>query len=463
MNFKLLLSALRARFRLFCLILVTTVVTTAAISLMVPKSYVATASLLLDGKDEQSMRNTNAPPERERPGYLQTQVEIISSPKVARRVIADLKLAENPTVREAFERRSGPGSIEDWLTESLTREVKVDTSQSSLIQIAFASPDPHFSAQVANAYAKAYVDTVLELRVEPTRQTSLWFDEQLKGLRDNMVQAEQRLTSFQQENGIVSSDERYDLDHIQLADLASEAAKSRDFGSDSGGRGTARGTMPEVMSNPAIQSLKTDLLRAEAKLQQISTELGSKHPQYLRQQAEVRGLRERLNSEIGNVTASAEVAAQRSRQRKERLLSEIAAQRERVLGLKQARNQLAMLTHDVDIAQRTYDTAMQRFMASKIESHALQTNVNILDHAVPPTRPARPRIGLNIALSFVIGILLALAAVHLLEMLDQRVRLLEDLNIYPQVPLLAVLHNEDPNDDRLLGAPGPRNALPAPG
>lgn len=463
MNFKLLLSALRARFRLFCLILITTVVTTAAISLMVPKSYVATASLLLDGKDEQSMRNTNAPPERERPGYLQTQVEIISSPKVARRVIADLKLAENPTVREAFERRSGPGSIEDWLTESLTREVKVDTSQSSLIQIAFASPDPHFSAQVANAYAKAYVDTVLELRVEPTRQTSLWFDEQLKGLRDNMVQAEQRLTSFQQENGIVSSDERYDLDHIQLADLASEAAKSRDFGSDSGGRGTARGTMPEVMSNPAIQSLKTDLLRAEAKLQQISTELGSKHPQYLRQQAEVRGLRERLNSEIGNVTASAEVAAQRSRQRKERLLSEIAAQRERVLGLKQARNQLAMLTHDVDIAQRTYDSAMQRFMASKIESHALQTNVNILDHAVPPTRPARPRIGLNIALSFVIGILLALAAVHLLEMLDQRVRLLEDLNIYPQVPLLAVLHNEDPNDDRLLGASGPRNALPAPG
>ncbi|HET7775423.1 MAG TPA: chain length determinant protein EpsF [Azospira sp.] len=463
MNFKLLLSALRARFRLFCLILITTVVTTAVISLMMPKSYVATASLLLDGKDEQSMRNTNAPPERERPGYLQTQVEIISSPKVARRVIADLKLAQNPTVREAFEKRGGPGTIEDWLTESLTREIKVDTSQSSLLQVAFASPDPHFSAQVANAYAKAYVDTVLELRVEPTRQTSLWFDEQLKGLRNNMVQAEQRLTNFQQENGIVSSDERYDLDHIQLADLASEAAKSRDFSGESGGRGTARGTMPEVMSNPAIQSLKTDLLRAEAKLQQISTELGSKHPQYLRQQAEVRGLREHLNSEIGNVAASAEVAAQRSRQRKERLLGEIAAQRERVLGLKQARNQLAMLTHDVDIAQRTYDTAMQRFLASKIESHALQTNVNVLDHAVPPPRAARPRIGLNIALSFAIGILLALAAVHLLEMLDQRVRLLEDLNLYPQVPLLAVLHNEDPNNDRLLGAPGPRNALPAPG
>ncbi|HEX5802014.1 MAG TPA: chain length determinant protein EpsF [Azospira sp.] len=463
MNIRLLLTALRARYRLFLLILFTTVATTAAITLLLPKSYVATASLLMDGRDEQSMRSTSAPPERERAGYMQTQVDIISSPKVARRVIADLKLTENAEIREAFARRASAGTIEDWLADGLTREIKVDTSQSSIIQLAFASPDAQYSARVANAYAKAYVDTVLELRVEPTRQTSLWFDDQLKGLRDNMAQAERRLTEFQQAHGIVASDERYDLEHIQLTDLAGEAARSRDGAGEMRGNGSTRDSLPEIVANPGIQTLKTDLLRAEARLQQISTELGSRHPQYLRQQAEVNGLRQRVNSEIGMVVASAEVAAQRSRQRKERLLGEIAAQRDRVLGLKQARNQLAMLTHDVEIAQRTYDTAMQRFMASKIESRALQTNVSVLDPAVAPSRPARPRVALNIALSVIVGTLLAFAAVHLQEMFEQRVRLIDDLDAYPKVPLLAVLHRDDPAPGRLLGGPAPRHALPAPG
>lgn len=464
MNFKLLLTALRARHRLFFLIFFATVAATAIVSLVVPKSYVAKVSLLLDGKDEQSMRNVNAPPERERAGYMQTQVDIITSPKVARLVIADLKLAEDPVARKGFAAAGATGAIEDWLAESLAREVKVDTSQSSLVVLAFASPDPYFSAQVANAYAKAYVDTVLELRVEPTRQTSLWFDEQLKGLRDNMEQAERRLTDFQQEHGIVANDERYDVETIQLTDLAGQVAKTRDAGGDTWrSGGTAREALPEIIANPGIQTLKTDLLRAEAKLQQISAELGSRHPQYLRQQAEVLGLRERVNSEIGTVVAGAEQAAQRSRLRKERLLGEMAAQRDRVLGLKQARNQLAVLSHDVDIAQRTYDAAMQRFMASKIESRALQTNVSVLDQAVPPARPARPRIALNIALAVVVGVLLGLAAVHLLEMLEQRVRLLDDLAGDPRVPLLAVLNQEDPAAQRRLGSPGSRNALPAPG
>lgn len=468
MNFDihLLFSALRARYRIFFLILATTVVATLIVSLIVPKTYVAKVSLLLDGKDDQSMRNTAAPPERERAGYMQTQIDIITSPKVAYRVIGDLQLGKNPDLRAAFDAAASKASIEDWLAEALLKQVKVDTSQSSIVQVSFAADEPRFAAQVANAFAKAYVDTVLELRVEPTRQTSIWFDEQLKVLRGNMEQAEKRLTDFQQENGIVAADERYDIENIQLADLAGLVVRSREPANGAAdGRSSAAGrdSLPEVLAHPGIQSLKTDLLRAETRLQERSAELGSQHPQYLRQLAEVQGLRERVNVETRNVVAGSEQAAQRSRQRKERLLGEMEAQRDRVLGLKQARNQLAVLTHDVDISQRTYDAAMQRFMASRIESHALQTNVSVLNPAVPPSRPLRPRLDLNLVIALVVGTLLGLAAVHLMETFDQRVRGYDDLAGNPQVPLLGTLNSWNPVEVRRLGPPAVRPALPEPG
>lgn len=455
MNFKLILSALRARYRLFFLILFITVSTTLVVSLLMPKSYVAQVSLLLDGKDEQSMRSTNVPPEWERAGYMLTQVDILTSPKVTRRVIADLTLASNPDVIDNYRSSDGIGTLEDWLAESLSKQIKVETSQSSLLQLSFSSPDPDYSARIANAYAKAYVDTVLELRVEPTRQTSIWFDEQLKGLRTNMAQAEQRLTDFQQEHGIVAKEEHLDIDNIQLTSLAGQLAST--------GNGIAAERQSGPASNVIVQRLKTDLLRAEAKLHEASVNFGSKHPQYQRQMAEVLGLRQQVAEETGNAIALAASAAERSRQSKNRLLSQITAQRDRVLGLKQARNQLVMLGHDVDMAQRTYDTAMQRFMASKIESRALQTNVSVLDQALPPSRAARPRIGLNIALSLFIGTLLGLAVVSLFELLDQRVRLQDDLSEHLQVPLLAVLSNETPTNSWLPALPAPRHALPAPG
>jgi chain length determinant protein EpsF len=467
MNFSFLFSALRARLPIFFAILAATVAATVVISLIVPKTYVAQASVLVDGKDEQSLGVlggvTRTPLDRDRiVGYLQTQVDILTSPRVARRVISDLKLTENPVVRASFEEDGGTGSIEEWLVESLRKRLKADFSQSSLIRLTYSSSDPRLSAQLANAFAKAYVTTVLELRVEPTKQTSLWFDEQLKGLRDHMVQAEKRLSDFQRQTGIVAVDERYDVESLQLADLARNFAAARE---PVNGLNTARGTggLPEIVTNPHVQSLKVDLARAEAALEKLSADYGTAHPQYQRQHAEVQALRERVRSEIGNVIAAAGESAQRLRDRKNRLESEMEAQRKRVLDLKQAHNQLAMLSRDVDIAQRTYDTAMQRFMASKIESRALQTNVSILSPAVTPVDPARPKLLLNTGIAALIGAMLGLTAVYLLELSDQRVRFQSDLAGDPQVPLLAVLNPWDPGKDRLLGAPDARLALPGPG
>lgn len=466
MSFTFLLAALRARYRLFGTIVLSTVIATLAVSLIVSKTYVARASVLVDGKYAQSM-STNLPwQDRDRLGYLQTQVDILTSPKVAGRVIKDLKLNEDPELNKQFQGSGSTGSFNEWMTERLIRPLKIDTSESSIIHLTFSAADPVFAARIANGFSKAYIDTVLEMRVEPLRETSAWFDEQLKGLRDNIEQAQKRLTDFQQHNGIVANDENFDLENIQLADLARQVAGSR--GSADGFRSFDAASAESEYSagprtNPSIENLKSNLIRAEAKLHELSGELGVRHPHYQRQKAELDSLRDRMRTEMRLLATGSEQAMRKEQQRKERLVAAMAAQRERVLSLKQARNQIGALSNDVAIAQRTYDNAMQRFMASKIESRARISNVSLFNEALPPTKPSRPRLTLNLAVALAIGALLGLAAVHLTEISDHRVRLIDDLDGDPNTPLLAVLNARDADAGRYLANPiTPLHALPRP-
>ena len=304
MSLHQFLLALRARWAAFALVLAATVLTATVVSLVLPKTYVATGSVLVDAKDEQSLGNT-AVPVRLQAGYMQTQADIIASRKVALKVVSDLKLAQSSEARKEFERQHDGGSIEDWLVAMLLQQLKVDTSQSSLlqtqssvIQIAYSAPDPRFAADIANGFAKAYIDTALELRTEPSREAAAWFNEQMKELRANLEQAQARLTAEEKTKGIVATDERYDVDNARLAELSTQVVQAQSQTYDAMTRWQqardllAKGGSPEalqaVQANPLVQSIKTDLLRSEARAQEQSTQLGPNHPQYRRQAAESR-------------------------------------------------------------------------------------------------------------------------------------------------------------------------------
>jgi len=224
------LLALRARLGVLVMIVAATVLAATAGSLLLPKSYDATASLLVDARDEQSLSNSQRPilMPQERLSYLQTQRDILGSRKVARKVVHDLQLARQPSPYLTPERAGdSAAAIEDRLSEALLKRLKVETSQSNVIQATYSSADPAFSARVANAFAKAYIDTMLELRVVPAREAAAWFDQQLKGLRTNLETAQARLTTLHQQEQVVSMDEHVDVENARLAALSEEVVRAQ--------------------------------------------------------------------------------------------------------------------------------------------------------------------------------------------------------------------------------------------
>ena len=466
MNFHQFLLALRGRFWVFATLAISTAVVALAVSLALPKSYDSTVSLLLDNRDEQSLSGQQ-PSARERTGFMQTQMDIINSQRVARKVAEDLKLADNAQVQAAYKESGAKGDINDWLGSGLLQKLKVTSSQSSVILLTYSANDPEFAARAANGFAKAYMDTTLDLRVGPAKTATVWFDEQLKTLRKDFQDAQERLAAFQKSKGIVASDEKLDIESSRLAELTTQALRAADLTYESQSRSglangsKARENLPEVLGNPLVQTLKGEVLRAEAKLSELATRLGPNHPQYQQQAAEISALRSRMNAEVGKVVAGVQNVTAQSRAREASLQAALAEQRKRVVEMRDAKNEAFLLARDVETAQKAYEAAQARYTVSKVESGVRATNVTVLNDASVPSRAARPRVLVNTILGVIVGFVLGLAAVFLLELLDRRVRSTDDLETGLDAPVLGSLQPWQPS--RLLGGNGGNTrALPSP-
>jgi uncharacterized protein involved in exopolysaccharide biosynthesis len=208
-----------------------------------------------------------------------------------------------------------------------------------------------------------------------------------------------------------------------------------------------------VAANALINTLKTELGRAEARMEQESTVRGPNHPQFMRTSAEVQGLRAKIQVEMKKVVAGLGAAVERSRRREQDLQAAIEAQNKRLLELKDFRIEMAGMSRDIEAAQRSYDTVLTRYMTAKIEASAKQTNVALLSPAVEPIKPEHPKVGLIAGLSVMLGLMLATGIVYVLETLDRRVRSRFDLESRLAVPSLGLLSNWQ-SGSRLLPAPG---------
>jgi chain length determinant protein EpsF len=468
------MTALRARRKAFVLVLMATIVTAVAVAMVVPKRYVATATLLMDARDEQSMAPARMSP-RERSGYIATQIDLITSGRVAGRVVRDLKLAQKPGMREAYEADTGGViAIEDWIAANLIEKLKVDTSSGNVMFVSYSSDNPRFATSVANAFAKAYTETALDLRTEPTREAAEWFEQQLKGMRAQVTQAQSKLTSYQKAKGITFVDERTDVESTRLGELSTQYLLAKNATYDAQTRykqaqellagGASGEAIPEVLSNTFLNALKTELNRVEARMEQEATVLGDNHPSFVRTRSEVQGLRDQLKAETKKVIAGLGNAVEQARKREDELKQAVEAQSQRIYALKDYRAELATMSRDVDNAQRAYDTVLARFMTNKVDSGAKQTNVALLSPAIEPIKPAHPKVGLITGLAVLVGTLLAAGVVWVLETLDRRVRSRADLDSRLAVPSLGLLSRWQPSSGRLLPAPvrSAARALPHP-
>ncbi|MDP1535397.1 MAG: GNVR domain-containing protein, partial [Rubrivivax sp.] len=253
-----------------------------------------------------------------------------------------------------------------------------------------------------------------------------------------------RLSSYQKDKGIVATDERLDIENARLAELSSQLVMLQAVSSESGSRqaaaqGASGDRTQEVLNSGLVSGLTAEMLRSEAKLQEMSSRLGDNHPQVLEAKANIASLRSKVDAETARVTGGVGVSDTITRQREADVRRSLEAQRAKVLRLKAVRDEGIVLMRDVEIAQRAFETVVARFNQTSLESQNTQSNINVLTTASVPLEHSSPKLLLNTALAIFLGLLLAVGTALLLELMDRRVRSADDILAMLELPVLGVM------------------------
>lgn len=466
MNLTQFLLILRAHLKIILLIFGVTVAAALVASLLLPKKYKATSSVVLNYKASDPVTGLVMTAQA-LPGYMPTQIDIINSRSVALAVIDNLKLTNEPSVKESYANSGATTNMRDWLADILLRNLDAVASRdSSVIDITYKGRDPEFVATMANAFAEAYQQVSMQLKLDPTRKASAYFNDQIKVLRDNYERAQVKLSKYQQEHGITNLDNRMDVENNRLNDLSTQLVMAQAALSEAQSRRQAAGNAqdsPDVNANPLVQNLKANLAASEARFAQAAKRLGPSHPDYLNAKAEVDGLRSQLNAAIAATSASVSTNASILQKREAEIRAQFDAQKKKVLDLNRTRDELSVLQRDLDSAQRAYELTAQRYTQTNLEGQSNQSDISLLATAVPPSSPASPRILINLVLSMFVGLVLGVAAALGLELVNRRVRSEADLVEGLGLPVLGSIARPslDGKRDRRLALGRNIRALPA--
>lgn len=380
MSVKLFFYILWCRKWLVLAVLIGTIAATAYLTSKIPKQYAAYTTLVLDFRDSGPFDQSGPGlPRYATSSYLSTQADIISSRRVALKSLDKLGDKQLSKLAGLYlgpyaAAHASESSVRDRLADILLNKLTIDVSnESRVIEIWTTTPDPMLTAEIANAFAQAYIDISLELNIDPARRNAEWFDGQLQALRSRVEEKQRELTKYQADKGIVSIDERLDTEMQRFEELSSS------------------------------------LVDAQAETYNVrSRQLGSKHPEYLRALAREKSVEQSLEQ-----------------------------QKARVLEVRQVRDELSLLLRDVENARRTYDMALQEFYQNTLESQFNQTNVAVLNEAGVPRTPSSPNMKLSLALATLLGLVFGCGLALAAELATRKVRMEEDLTAGAGLRVLA--------------------------
>ncbi|MBN1238362.1 MAG: hypothetical protein JXB36_07660 [Gammaproteobacteria bacterium] len=432
MNLYQLLGALKSRYAVVLASAAIAVTAALALTLLQPAQYTATASLVVDVtetiRDEDRMMR--AEPSQ---AYIATQLDIIRSPALAARVVERLDLVGDPhfAAQDAADESGIPAGRR--IREIVARNLSVTSSRDSqVVTIGFTSTSPELAARIANGYADAYLDLVLEMSVEPARRGAEWFGEQRRDIRQWVEEARDRLSGYQQEKGIVTADETADIETAKLQELSSQAISAQAAASAARAlrdeleqlirRDGTLDVLPEAASSAVYESLRAELSAQDARIAELSSSLGARHPRLRRAYAERDEIVARLGREVGRIRDTLERNAELAEAKLAALGVELEEQRSRVLELNRIKGEIPTLQRDVENAEEAYRLALEQFSVKTLQSRLQNVSATVLHDAEPPIRPSSPSLRMNVAAAGFVGTLLGLVIVLLTEWRNPRVR-----------------------------------------
>ncbi|MEW6268548.1 MAG: polysaccharide biosynthesis tyrosine autokinase [Thermodesulfobacteriota bacterium] len=335
-----------------------------------------------------------------------------------------------------------------------------------LIRLSFTTPDPALSERLANGHVQRYIELSLRSKFELTGEARRFLEDEIRRVEQNLARAETALNDFRRANNLVSLDDRENSAVDQLTEISrrlteARAARIAAEADHSIIEGRALDSLPAVISNPLIQSLKTEVSRLETRHAELSELFLGGSPQMREINSQLKQARSRLEREIKRTVEGIQSVYLAAQQREQALAEEFARRQSAMLDLKQVSGRYIKLEQDVIAGRELYATLLKRLNETDVVRGVRLSNASLVDPAEMPDGPSHPPVLFVLGFSGMFGLGLAVALAFVQSNLDTSLRTPEDVRQNLRLPTLGVVPNFESLPERhvnqrivLIGAGG---------
>ncbi|MGD9812244.1 MAG: GumC family protein [Sphingobium sp.] len=391
-----------------------------------PQRYEATSRLMLDVLTPDPVSG-NVINSRQSGSYLKSQAELIKDYRTTGKVVDEFGWTSSPELAAAYAARSSDDhrDFRRWLAQIVNDSMAVNINQgSNIIEIVYSASSPDVARRAADAVRQAYIDQAMAFKRETAASTGQWFDQETQRLKRDLAQAEKQKADFEKANGIILQDNNVDTETARLQALAAAQPLA---------------TPGAVAAAPFTAPSTAQLAQIDTQIALATGRLGPNHPQLIALREQRKLVEQAIQRETAAARASTGGPAGPNYQ------AALSAQTQKVLERRGLVGEAQRLATNVTVLRDQYQKTASRGADLKQQALSPETGVTLLGNAVAPEDPVSPNVPLIIMSGLGIGVALGLGAALGIEILQRRVRGIEDL-AFEGIPVIGMMERDEDSE-----------------
>ena len=373
--------------------------------------------------------------------YLQTQYKNLQSRSLIESVVGKLNLGRDPR----YARSVDP-------LKAVAQDITIAPIRlSRLVDVKVEHPDPRQAAAIANALVDTFIQQNLDQKMSKSLEALRWLKVEADTLERDVEEKDLALQRYRVEEKMVSLEESQNIVLQALkqaqADLdkaRSDAAAARKLDEEVERllhAATSIDAIPLVAGNPLIQDMRKSLAEREALLANLLKRYKDKYPDVIRVREEIASLKESIQKESQKVRQAIRAEAELAKAKETTMASELKKKEQESFELSQLRIQYDVLSRQADQSKLLYNIVLQRMKETDLTSKDKAQNMRVVDKAVVPMNPIKPRVVLTLFLGVIGGLGVAMGLAFFVNYLDDSIKSQDDVETYLRLPFLGYVPN----------------------
>lgn len=400
--------------------------------------------------------STPTPPDAE---TVQSEIQILTSRALISRLIADLKLNDEPEFNPALG-KSTMGSLlgrragvldEDAIIDRVLSKLSVyQKGTSRVVAIQFTSTSARMAALLANRLAELYIAQQIEQKNNINRQATKWLAQQIEDLRAKVQSSEAAVEAFRSDSGLFLTNGST-VPQQQLTDLNSQLSAAQADRAEAEAKlenarsliasGNSVNSAAAVLQSPLIQSLRQQEVALRAQIAQMSETFLPSHPKMVEAQANLADLDRQIGKEVDKIIQGLANDARVAGARAASLRASLVKLQSRMGALNQDEVQLRALERDAATNRSLLESFLKRYEEAnaRAEADARTANAAIVSRAQELSEPTFPKKGAVLTLAIFAGLFLALIISVFAEVFSRGFRTAEQIERITGTPFLGLI------------------------